>query len=164
MKRISLLLMAIAIALVNVAFAEVPVVEPYKKLNISSDKEKQIIEIAQGVIEKFAPDYVGDNLKPAIFKFPVRKDHPILGNNPIVVYFMKDVNAYNDNSITEIKKNGELSSTYIRRTPKYTLMVVMDGDTFNPYFIMDEDNNSKAFLPSYKEFCKDNPTYKFNKQ
>lgn len=163
MKKILFLVMAIAITSLNVVLAEAPTIieEPYKALNLTPEREKQIIDVANGVIERNAPDFKNDGLTPSIFKFPVPQNHPILNENSIVVFFMKDKNDYREVGMFSLDEGKMAKKT--RRTPKFTIMVVMNGETFEPYFIMDNNNRSQAFSPTYIEFCKKNPAYRFKK-
>ncbi|MCM1051028.1 MAG: hypothetical protein NC349_03630 [Paenibacillus sp.] len=167
MKRLILLLMAIAIASVNVLFAEnpsdVPVTDRFKKLSFPPEKEKRILDVARKVCDEIAPAYRVDTLVPVIMEFPIQENHPILNKKAVSVYYMRNADDYMEYGTSEYNKAKGIFEGYKRfRTPRYVMMVVLTEEDCEPKFIINDNNRNigVSFQPSYAEFRKANPDYK----
>lgn len=165
MKRLILLLMAIAIASVNVLFAEnpadVPVADRFKKLSFPPEKEKRILDVARKVCDEIAPEYRIDTLVPVIMEFPIQENHPIFNEKAISVYYMRNADDYMVYGTSKYNKaTGVFEKSQKVRTPRYIVEVVLTEDDCEPLFIIDNYNRSKGFQPSYAEFRKANPDYR----
>jgi len=158
MKKIIAVIMVMAISSIQFMYGQNTVVDTVNKQSYSSDKEMQIKKAARKVCDEVAPKYGVENLVPVIYDFPVGDNHPIINRKAIAVKYMRNVNDYTERKVSALNPDKKKSEKItIKRAPKFVIEVVMFEDTLEPLFIMDENNRSKSFQPSYSEFKKQHP-------
>ncbi|MDE6205898.1 MAG: hypothetical protein K2F66_07250 [Duncaniella sp.] len=157
MKKLTLLMVTAIFAVLHV-YGVQPVYERIVKLSYPSEKEKKIIDVARKVCDEVAPGYKVETLEPVIYDFPVDGNHPVIDRKAIAVKYMRSVDDYCESKVSELKSDKNCGGkVVIKRSPRFVVEVVMFEDTLEPLFIMDGNNRSIGFQPSYSEYRRLHP-------
>lgn len=158
MKKIIVVIMAVAMSFLQFMYGQSSVTETVKRQSYSSEKEMKIKEVARKVCDEVAPGYKVETLVPVIYDFPVDGNHPVIDRKAIAVKYMRSVDDYCESKVSELKSDKTCGGkVVIKRSPRFVVEVVMFEDTLEPLFIMDGNNRSIGFQPSYSEYRRLHP-------